>query len=247
MLVFMTSAIQPHLGSQNPRPLRMAGEGFGQSAPQVPDAVSLSEKTAGLSASRQVHDALHASAAHIRSLDGGLQGIVGRVRKMADDIHVFKKNFPPFPPGSEERVRLLNSFSAIRKQIARLTIPPEAAAKAAPSGRNPAPDKALMSMAVSFDQLFAAIREQMPALPTDPAGTSFDALLKRLESLLEFIQSHRARLEERVLAAIHSENDGDGALFVEMASLGIRMGQMFSGQVGWQMTVSQVHLKALQV
>ena len=34
------------------------------------------------------------------------------------------KNFPPFPPGSEERVKILRSFNLFRKQIDQLTIPP---------------------------------------------------------------------------------------------------------------------------
>lgn len=35
------------------------------------------------------------------------------------------KFFPPYPPGSEERVRLLKSYVAFRVLIERLTIPPD--------------------------------------------------------------------------------------------------------------------------
>jgi len=205
--------------------------------------VSLSGKTAGLHEYQQAHDAQHAEAGHIRSLDDGLRAAVQYVRKMADDIRVFKKNFPPFPLGSEERVRLLKSFSAIRKQIARLTIPPEAAEEATNKERTTTTEKALMSMVTSFDQLFAAIRERMPALPTDTSDRSIDKLIKKLENLLEFIQKHRAKIEQQVFPATYGASDGDGALPVEMASLSIRMGQMFSGQIDWQMTVSRVHPK----
>jgi hypothetical protein len=34
------------------------------------------------------------------------------------------KNYPPFPPGSEERVKILKSISSLRKEIDQLTIPP---------------------------------------------------------------------------------------------------------------------------
>lgn len=247
MLVFMTSAMQPHLGSQNPKPSFTEAERSDHSSRKVQDAVSLSEKTTGLPGNQQVHDSLHAAARHIRSLDIGLQGGVRHVRKMADDIRAFKKNFPPFPTGSEERVRLLNSFSAIRKQIARLTLPPETAEIATNNEPTTVPEKALMSRTGSFDQLFAAIRERMPALPTDTSDQSFDALFKKLESLLELIQNKRATIEQQVFSATYSESDGDTALSLEMASLSIRMGQMFSGEIDWQVTVSHAQLKALQV
>jgi len=51
--------------------------------------------------------------------------IEDRVTKISDKLSAFKKIFPPYPPGSEERVKLLKSFSALRKQIQRLTFPPE--------------------------------------------------------------------------------------------------------------------------
>jgi len=244
MLVFMTSAMQPHLGSQNPKPSFTESERSDHSSRKVQDAVSLSEKTARLPENQQGHDSLHAAAGHIRSLDAGLQGVVRHVRKMADDIRAFKKNFPPFPTGSEERVRLLNSFSAIRKQIARLTLPPETATNNEPTTM---PEKALMSRTGSFDELFAAIKEQVPALPMDTSDRAFDVLFKKLESLLEFIQKKRANIEQQVFSATYSESDGDRALSLERDSLSIRMGQMFSGQIDLQVTVSHVQLKALQV
>lgn len=246
MLVLMTSAMQPLFGSKSTMRPGSGGERPGPPSQQVRDAVFLSEKTAGLYGYQQAHEALNTEAGHIRSQDAGLQEVVHHVRKMTDDIRAFRKNFPPFPQGSEERERLLNSFSAIRKQIARLTIPPEAAEKAANSQRT-APETAVMSMAGSFDHLFAAIRERMPAFPADTSDRSFDALVKKLESLLDFVQKKRATVEQQVFSTTYNKSNGDGELSLEMAALSIRMGRMFSGQADWQMTMSQVHLKALQV
>lgn len=45
--------------------------------------------------------------------------------KIKADLRGINKFFPPYPPGSEERVRLLKSYVAFRLLIEKLTIPPE--------------------------------------------------------------------------------------------------------------------------
>ena len=50
-----------------------------------------------------------------------IQDLVGRMKALLETI---VKNYPPFPPGSEERVRILKSYSTLREMIDRLTIPP---------------------------------------------------------------------------------------------------------------------------
>jgi hypothetical protein len=39
------------------------------------------------------------------------------------------KQYPPYPPGSEDRVKYLSRFALLRKQIDQLTIPPDAGAR----------------------------------------------------------------------------------------------------------------------
>ena len=240
MLVFMTSAVQPKLASQTPRFSSQVVQSSGRAARPVPDRVSLSEKPVGLNASRQNHDALNAAAGQIRYQDAGLQTVVRYARQMAHDIRVFKKNFPPFPAGSEERERLLNSFSAIRKQIARLTIPPETGEAAANSEQGAANEGSPASMSGAFERLFAAIWERVPAVPADASDSAFDALIKKLESLLEFIQKNRAGIQQQAF----SEHDVAREASIEMAAISIHIGSLFSEQSAWQMTVSQAQLKA---
>lgn len=43
---------------------------------------------------------------------------------MKSELGKIEKSFPPFPPGSEERVKILKSYSLFWKQIDRLNIPP---------------------------------------------------------------------------------------------------------------------------
>lgn len=49
------------------------------------------------------------------------QDIVAAMRRQ---IEAMVKNYPPFPPGSEERLQYLRSISALRQQLDALTVPP---------------------------------------------------------------------------------------------------------------------------
>lgn len=76
-------------------------------------------------------------AAALRAIDQA----DARARAIEQEIAAMVKNYPPFPPGSEERLRYLRSISALRQQLDALTIPPRpdvAAQAAAP----PPPDVA---------------------------------------------------------------------------------------------------------
>ncbi len=62
-------------------------------------------------------------AANIHGL-GEVRSLVSRVR---ESLELIVKSFPPFPPGSLERERFLNSVAGIRAMIERLTFPPDQA------------------------------------------------------------------------------------------------------------------------
>lgn len=47
------------------------------------------------------------------------------LEKVKDGLTGMTKFFPPYPPGSEERVRFLKGYVAFRVLIERLTIPPD--------------------------------------------------------------------------------------------------------------------------
>ena len=44
--------------------------------------------------------------------------------QIRQEINTLVKNYPPFPPGSEERVQFLRSVTALRQQLDALTVPP---------------------------------------------------------------------------------------------------------------------------
>jgi hypothetical protein len=63
-------------------------------------------------------------AEHIRTVNNSINSAQILVEKIKNDLKIIRKNFPPFPPGSEERVQLLKNIQAFQKQINELTFPP---------------------------------------------------------------------------------------------------------------------------
>lgn len=53
-----------------------------------------------------------------------LQQVDDSIERMKAELVKIIKMFPPYPPGSEERVRALRACSGCRKLIDQLTIPP---------------------------------------------------------------------------------------------------------------------------
>jgi flagellin-like hook-associated protein FlgL len=71
-----------------------------------------------------VNDSLNMVAMSIRTADNAMESIGKLIDQMKAQLEVIVKNYPPFPPGSEDRVKLLNSFNMLKRQIDQLTIPP---------------------------------------------------------------------------------------------------------------------------
>jgi hypothetical protein len=67
---------------------------------------------------------LNMAAVNIRRANHKLEKLETAVDRMKTSLVKFTKTYPPFSPGSEERVRILKSYASFRKQIRQLTIPP---------------------------------------------------------------------------------------------------------------------------
>ncbi len=72
-----------------------------------------------------LHDRSNAVAATIRTMDQAMKAVGTTIHAMKKELEVVTKSYPPFPPGSEERVRRLRGYAALRVMIDRLTVPPE--------------------------------------------------------------------------------------------------------------------------
>jgi len=63
-------------------------------------------------------------AVSINVADTAIKTVNEYVEKMKAQLETIVKTYPPYPPGSAERVEILRSYSAFRKIIDQLTIPP---------------------------------------------------------------------------------------------------------------------------
>ena len=71
-----------------------------------------------------IHSRFNSVARTIRVADENMGKIENYIDSMETESQRIVKNYPPFPPGSEERVKRLKSIAAFRRLIDQLTIPP---------------------------------------------------------------------------------------------------------------------------
>ena len=74
---------------------------------------------------QKINDTFNTVASNIRLTNTALDSIGKKIDQMHDQLNTHVKNFPPFLPGSEERVKFLKSFNTFRKQIDSMTFPPD--------------------------------------------------------------------------------------------------------------------------
>lgn len=61
----------------------------------------------------------------LQEMDQQMMGLERKVSSIKEEMISMRRSLPPFPPGSEERVRILKGYIGLRKLIERLTIPRE--------------------------------------------------------------------------------------------------------------------------
>ncbi len=97
-------------------------------------ALLKAEPSAGLSVSttplsfgkfQSLNAHLNSLAKSIRVADSVMQKIGGFLEEMKKGLEALAKSYPPFPPGSEERVKYLEGYTGLRVQIDQLTMPPK--------------------------------------------------------------------------------------------------------------------------
>lgn len=72
-----------------------------------------------------VNDRLSQIANTVNTVDTSMQRVNEVIEKMQAEMLAIKKQYPPFPPGSQERVEYLKSFQGLRDQINQMTFPPD--------------------------------------------------------------------------------------------------------------------------
>jgi len=73
-----------------------------------------------------VNSSSNAVSLSVRVADNAMKEIGKHVEQMKTDLeNIAQKTYPPYPSGSEERTKILKSYSAFRRLINQLTIPPD--------------------------------------------------------------------------------------------------------------------------
>jgi hypothetical protein len=73
---------------------------------------------------QKVNEKINSFAKSQRSYQRQLQQIDDSIERMKAQLEKIMKQFPPYPPGSEDRVHALRAYAGCRKLIDQLTIPP---------------------------------------------------------------------------------------------------------------------------
>ena len=139
-------------------------------------------------AERQLgHDMTNLVARTVRHIDQTMESIGRNLDQMKDKLTTIRKQYPPFPPGSDERVELLRHFNLLRKQIDQLTIPAdpaEAAQIMADPERQPGAGDWRAGDGTIFHHRPVHTGTgglDIPKLPGDAEDAQIDALIKKLE------------------------------------------------------------------
>ncbi|MGQ9861059.1 MAG: hypothetical protein ACUVSD_03500 [Thiobacillaceae bacterium] len=117
-------------------------------------------------AAREMHQALQAARTTVEAM-----------RQAADAV---LKQYPPFPPGSEQRLSYLRSIAALRQQLDAMTVPP----------RND-------QMGPIFFPRSSDLPELDPSRATDDDVAAFG---RALDALLQGVAAGQSKLRERVAA-----------------------------------------------
>ncbi len=79
---------------------------------------------AGLADIDAMKEKRNAIAMTVRQVDATMETIDDNISQMKDQLLRIVKQYPPFPPDSQDRVNFLKSFGQMRRMIERLSFPP---------------------------------------------------------------------------------------------------------------------------
>ena len=170
-----------------------------------------------------LHERSNAVAATIRTMDQAMEVAGTTIDAMKKELEVVTKTYPPFPPGSEERIRRLRSYAALRAMIDKLTIPPEEDARTLPDQkRSTAQVTQLDEWTVAIGPSGIARTVQKEQVHTGPLGLRLPELnppetvtdqdikqtVQKLDDATNSLHARRIRLREQTYEVPGSTFDG---------------------------------------
>jgi hypothetical protein len=148
-------------------------------------------------------------ARSVRIVDQSMGKIATQIDRMKEQLTQLIKQFPPFPPGSEEKIRHLRNFNGLREIIDQLTLPPKekyAQQLMTDPGRNESAGD--WEIAIGTDGTPKKIHSQqvhngasgldIPALPDDADDEMIHAAYNNLDQAKAKLESKRQNLARDV-------------------------------------------------
>ena len=162
---------------------------------------------------QQFNAGFNAVVRSIRIADQAMAEIGANVEQMESEVEMFLKQYPPYPPGSEDRVNYLNRFALLRKQIDQLTVPPDAGAKYIIGSSDSEPAKE-WEVEIGGQKTGRTIRRQpvhagrdglgLPYITIHSSDEQVAAMQKALGQARQTIQQRRSQLAEDAGRVIRS-------------------------------------------
>ncbi len=162
---------------------------------------------------QQFNAEFNAVVKSIRIADQAMGEIETNVEQMESEVEMFMKQYPPFPPGSEDRIKYLSRFAMLRKQIDQLTFPPDAGAQTI-MGQTPKGSKVAWDIEIGGAQTGQSIRTHpmhagagglgLPEITPLANDDQIQGLKEALGSARQNIKKYRAELAEDAFKLIQS-------------------------------------------
>jgi flagellin-like hook-associated protein FlgL len=173
--------------------------------------VKVSQSGAGFDDLQALNAFLNSVAMRIRAADSTMGKIETIIDRMKEELGRIIKNYPPFPPGSEERVKFLRSFKALRREIDQLSfstndeaasrikadpavVPQAGDSKAVTGGKGP-------RLTIHSQQVHTGPTGlNIPELPENATDKEIDAAIKNLEEARKTLGQRQSGLATDALS-----------------------------------------------
>ena len=147
----------------------------------------------------------------IRIADKAMSEVETNIEQLESEVEMFIKQYPPYPPGSEDRIKYLSRFAMLRKQIDKLTFPPDAGAQKI-IGRSSNGNSRDWEIEIGGKQIGSTIRRQplhsgkeglaLPEIGAHSTDAQVADMQKALVSARQQVQKSRNALAEDTIRVI---------------------------------------------
>jgi hypothetical protein len=143
---------------------------------------------------------------NIRAADQIMDTIGKYIEEIKAQLERIIKNFPPFPPGSEERIKFLRGYNALRKQIDQMTFPPKTQGVMKIIADHAIICKVGDSEVKSVDHWVLHVKDlDIPELPDATTDQEIVAAIENLNATQKSLQEARAKLATHALGISSGE------------------------------------------